>query len=300
MHISLSLGAVRAEVDTVAAALRSLSVGGVALTEPRVDDREPPFCNGIVLAPWPNRVRDARWVSDGVVQQLDISEPAHGGALHGLLAFTDFDLVTSSDDAVTLGAFIAPQHGWPFALETGVRYALEPDGIRVTHTVRNVSAARSPCAVGAHPFLRVGDTPVDALTLTATAETFFEVDDALNPTAEVPVTAEVDLRAGRRIGGLRLDTAYGTLTHAEDGASAWLEAPDGARTTLWQDPDWGYLQVFTTTQFPRPEGLGTAVAVEPMTAPPDALNSGQGLIWIEPDGTWEGSWGIRVSPGTGR
>ena len=299
MHISLSLGDVRAEIGTVAAELRSLTVAGAALTEPRTDDALPPFCNGIVLAPWPNRVRDARWTLDGVTQQLDITEPDRGGALHGLLQFTDYELFSRSDDAVTLGAYIAPQHGWPFALETTVTYALTPDGIRVMHAATNVGVGRSPYAVGTHPFLRVGATPVERLTLTAPASTFFEVDDRLNPTAESPVTAEVDLRAGRTVGELRLDTAYGALEHDSPadgrGDSAWLEAPDGARTTLWQDLDWGYLQVFTTPVFPRPDGAGFAVAVEPMTAPPDALNSGEGLIWLEPGASWQGSWGLRYA-----
>jgi aldose 1-epimerase len=102
------------------------------------------------------------------------------------------------------------------------------------------------------------------------------------------------------VGDLALDTAYGALTHARPAAgrgdSAWLDAPDGARTTLWQDLDWGYLQVFTTDSFPRDGVLGACVAVEPMTAPPDALNSGQSLCWIDPDASWEGSWGLRYTP----
>ena len=36
----------------------------------------------------------------------------------------------------------------------------------------------------------------------------------------------------------------------------------------------------------------TAIAVEPMTAPADALNSGLGLRWIEPGASWSGHWGI--------
>ncbi len=30
-----------------------------------------------------------------------------------------------------------------------------------------------------------------------------------------------------------------------------------------------------------------------MTAPANALNSGEGLRWLEPDETWTGTWGIR-------
>ena len=33
-----------------------------------------------------------------------------------------------------------------------------------------------------------------------------------------------------------------------------------------------------------------------MTAPPDALNSGTDLIWLEPGESWSGSWGVRYAP----
>ena len=298
--IVLERDGVRAELGTAAALLRALTVHGVALVEHTPAGQPPAFGNGIVLAPWPNRVRDGRWTLDGEAQQLDLTEVARGGALHGLLRFTDYAIRGQVPDAATLGALILPQHGWPFILDTWVRYALEPDGITVTHGVRNLSARRAPWAVGTHPFLRVGDVPVEQLTLTAPAASYFVVDERLNPTAEQPVTPEVDLRTPRVVGELDLDTAYGGLTHSDPAAghgdSAWLDAPDGSRTTLWQDLDWGYLQVFTTDEFPRDGVHGRAVAVEPMTAPPDALNSGQGLVWLDPDSSWEGSWGLRYTP----
>ena len=39
--------------------------------------------------------------------------------------------------------------------------------------------------------------------------------------------------------------------------------------------------------------LGRAVAVEPMTAPANAFNTGAGLRWLEPGETWTVRWGIR-------
>ena len=71
----------------------------------------------------------------------------------------------------------------------------------------------------------------------------------------------------------------------------------GATVELVQDVDWGYVQVFTTRKFPRAGVEGLAIAIEPMTAPPDALNSGQGVQWIEPGASSEGSWGLRYSRG---
>ena len=301
----LERGRARAEIGTVAAVLRSLSVDGVALTEPVPVGEAPEFCNGVVLSPWPNRVRDARWVLDGETLQLDITEPARGGAIHGLLQFADYEVRERSADALTLGARIAPQHGWPFDIDTWVRYQLEDDGITVTHGVENRSSARAPYAVGTHPYLRIGAVSVEELRLTVPASTFFEVDERLNPVAESPVEGTpADLRTPRRIAELQLDTAFGGVAHVAlpgeadaslRGASAWLDAPDGRRLTLWQDADWGYLQVFTPRNFPHRGELVSAVAIEPMTAPPDALNSGRGLIWLEPGARWEGSWGLVFS-----
>ena len=89
----LENGGARAEVGSLAAVLRSLSVDGVHLTEPIGPDVLAPMGCGIVLAPWPNRVRDALWHLDGEPQQLDITEPPRRNAIHGLLRNTAYRLL---------------------------------------------------------------------------------------------------------------------------------------------------------------------------------------------------------------
>ncbi|QEO09339.1 aldose 1-epimerase family protein [Protaetiibacter larvae] len=295
-RFTLRAGDATAEIGTVAAVLCALRVGGVDLTEPLpVETAPPPFCSGIALAPWPNRVRAARWVLDGEVQQLDITEPARGGALHGLLEFTEYEVRERSEDTLTLGAIIHPQHGWPFLLDTWVRFQLLPDGIVVTHGVRNLSDRRAPFALGTHPYPRIGAFDVAELVLTVPAAEYLEVDGRMDPVAWHPVDGGTDLRAGRRVGELALDTAFRGLGPV-DRVAATLTAPDGSRLEVLQDDDWRYLQVFTTPLFPKADGLGTAVAIEPMTAPPDALNSGEGLRWLEPGEADDGSWGLRYTP----
>ena len=295
-RIRLALGDTELELGTVGAVLVGLEVGGVALTEPIAEDGRPVFCNGIHLAPWPNRVKDGMWELEGRPQQLDITEPERRNALHGLVQFTDFEILDASDSAVRLGAFIPPQHGWPFPLEVEVEYRAEPGGLGCTHRVRNLADAPAPYATGAHPYLRIGEFDTADLRITVPAEQYVEVDERLNPLDVLPVEGtRFDLRGGRLIRELDLDTAYAALTPV-DGAVAWLEAPDGSRLSLLQDADWRYAQVFTTPIWPdagAPGGLRTAVTVEPMTALPNALNSGDGLVWLEPDEAWEGDWALR-------
>lgn len=293
-QFELTRGGSRAVITQVAAALREFSVDGVHLTEPYSDTVTPPFGDGIVLAPWPNRVRDGKWVLDGQTLQLDITEPARGNALHGLLRVAPYLVVERAESSITLAATVYPQHGYPFRVATTVTYELVDGGLRVIHTATNESGAPAPVAFGTHPFFRIGDVPIEELTLTLHAATRFDVDDRLNPLAEVPVDGDFDLRGGRLVAELELDTAFGGLAPV-DRVVATLAAPDGRRVSLWQDENHGYSQVFTTRSFPKDGGLGLAVAVEPMTAPPDALNSGLGLTWLEPGETWSVEWGIQYA-----
>ncbi len=285
----LTRGGARAVIAQVAATLREFSIDRVALTETFAETETPPFGSGIVLMPWPNRIEDGVWVLDGETQQLDITEPARHNALHGLLRNTGYFLVEKAEASVTLGATVFAQHGYPFQLETWVRYELVEEGLAVTHGVTNHSGAAAPVAVGTHPFLTIGDVPTEELVLTVHASTRFQVDARLNPIAEIPVDGDYDLRAGRRVADLSLDDAFGGVTTV-DGASASLTAPDGRVVELLQDENHGYVQVFTTRSFP---GRGLAVAIEPMTAPPNAFNSGLGLRWVEPGESWSVGWGIR-------
>ncbi|MFG1931546.1 aldose 1-epimerase family protein [Mycobacterium sp. NPDC048908] len=285
---------VRAVITEVAAAIRHLSIDGVQLTAGYDDDAPPPFGCGIVLVPWPNRVRDGRWTLHGRTLQLDITEPARGNALHGLLQNAPYQLVERSGCSITLRAQVFPQNGYPFRLDTCVRYALVTDGIQVTHTIRNVGLHCAPVAVGAHPFLTLGDVPTDALTLTVSADRHIDVDDRLNPVGVTSVEGtKWDLRGGRPVADLDLDDCWSGVTMTGGKSIHWLSAPDGRAVSLWADDQFGYLQVFITREFPHAGGSITAVAVEPMTAPADAFNSGEGLRWLLPGERWSMSWGIR-------
>ncbi len=282
-------------ITELAASLRHLSIDGTELTEPYPLDATPPFADGIVLVPWPNRVEDGTWTLDGTTVQLDITEAGKHNAIHGLLRNTAYRQLGRTDDSVTLGATVFPQHGYPFHLATTVTYELVDGGLDVTHTIRNLSAAKAPVAVGTHPFLKIGDVPIGELELTVHASTYFEVDARSNPIAEHPVDGTgYDLRTPKLVGDLKLDTAFGAVDTV-DGASAVLRAPDGREVRLLQDRDHLFVQVFTNPIFPKGGGLGLAIALEPMTAPPNAFNTGQGLRWVEPGETWTLGWGIRYS-----
>jgi aldose 1-epimerase len=288
-------GLAEAVIVQVAASIREFRIGGVELTEPYGEFATPPFGDGIVLVPWPNRVEDGRWTLNGRPQQLDLTEPDKHNAIHGLLRYTAYRVVDQASDSLTLAATVFPQHGYPFLLETSVRYELTEDGMTVTHRITNETDDPAPVAIGTHPFFQLGDVPTDDLVLTVHAGTRFPVDERLNPSAEIPVDGtDYDLRSGRPVRDLDLDDAFGDVTPV-DQVTAVLTAPDGRSVALWQDESFPFVQVFTTRKFPRGTGLVTAIAIEPMTAPANAFNSGQALKWLNPGETWQASWGIRYT-----
>ncbi|MFT4305812.1 MAG: aldose 1-epimerase family protein [Microbacterium sp.] len=283
-------GRTAAEIAEVGAALRALRVGDVDLVPRYPDDAPTPAASGVVLVPWPNRVRDGRWRHDGVDHQLAITEPKLRNASHGLLRFTAYRAVDSAPDAVSLAADVFPQTGYPFHLTTRVTYTLSDDGLHAAHEIANVGAATAPVALGTHPYLCISDVPTADLTLEVDAETWFRLDERNLPVAEEPVDPAHDLRRPRRVGDLALDTAYARLRRdAEGRVRGILRAPDGRRLTLWGGAGIEYLQVFTTDRYP---GQELAVAIEPMTAPADAFNSGRDLRLLRPGESWRIEWGI--------
>lgn len=296
----LTLGASSAIITQLAAGLRALVLDGVEVVQSYPEGSMPPMSAGIVLVPWPNRIAGGTWLLHGIPQLLDVTERATGNASHGLLRNTPYRLADVSDTHVTLTAGIHPQHGYPFLLDTAVRYELGADGLTVTHTITNLGDQPAPVAVGAHPYLKVGDVPIEELTLTLSARTYFEVDADMIPTSERAVDGTgFDLRHGRAIADLQLDHGFGGVVAdrvGADGATGRsvhsLTAPDGRYVELTADADFGFVQAFTPRKFPTADGPITAVAIEPMTAPANAFNTGQGLRWLNPAESWSLSWGI--------
>ncbi|MHA6798240.1 aldose 1-epimerase family protein [Bounagaea algeriensis] len=284
----------RAVITGLGAALRVYEHDGASYVESHGPDELPPSCSGAVLVPWPNRVSDGRWSFGGRPQQLALTEPARHNAIHGLTRHVLWTPVRHEQSTVVLRTVVPVQPGWPVPLLMSVRYALEETGLVVTHAVHNAGDRPVPFGVGAHPFLRVGDADTDTLALRISAAERLPVDEErLLPNAAPRPLAEDErtLVEGVRLAGVELDTAFGGAR--PDPATGLVEHtltdPEGCGVRLWADPAFGWVQVYTAPDYP---GRGRAVAVEPMTCPPDALNSGVDLVELAAGARWTGRWGL--------
>jgi aldose 1-epimerase len=294
---TIESGGQRAVVVEVGGGLREYTVDGADVLFGYGADELCPAHAGKVLAPWPNRIRDGRYTFGDQTHQLALSEPARHNATHGLACWVRWAPETDKPtDSVTLRYDIVPQPGyrWPLVLRT--TWSLGPDGLRAEHTATNTGPQPCPFGLGAHPYVRVPGVPVDDLRMTMPGRSRLLVDGRMLPIGAVKVTAgEYDFTATRLIGGLELDASYGDLDRDADGGSAvTLTAPDGRTVQVWADEGFNWWQVFTGDTLP-PARSRQALAVEPMTCPPDAFRSGRDLVVIEPGQTWRASWGIRTT-----
>lgn len=286
---TITCGDQEATIVEVGGGLRTYRAGGMDVIAGYADDEQCSSGRGQLLLPWPNRIRDGRYEFEGVVQQLALSEPAHHNASHGLVRWANWRLLDQSSDAVSVGIRLHPQPGWPGLLDLSASYALGDGGLTVTMTAHNAGDVRVPFGAGAHPYVAIGDAPRAQVVLEVPAATYVTVDERRLPTGVESVDGTpLDLRVARPLGTTDLDTAFGELERSADGR--WRVRV--ADTHVWGDEAFAWVQVFTDKAANDLREGTRGVAVEPVTCPPDAFNSGRDLFVLEPGGTWSGTWGI--------
>ncbi len=191
-----------------------------------------------------------------------------------------------------------PRPGYPFTLAVRLTYRIGPDGLTVTTTARNLGAQALPYAAGQHPYLAAPTGLVDECTVQAPGAVYLPTDERGIPIGRQSVSgSEYDLRAGRPLGPVELDLAFADLQRDGDGR-AWvrLQAPDGRGAEVWLDERYRYLELFTGDSVPEAERRRRGLGVEPMTAPPNAFQSGVDVQRLEPGEQTSASWGVQALP----
>jgi aldose 1-epimerase len=290
----IEAGPFRATVTGLGAGLRELRFHG----DPIIDGHEPdelaPAATGQLLAPWPNRIDHGVYDFGGEQHQLAITEPAKDTAIHGLTRWLPWIPVSQDGATVTLRSEPHGHQGYPFCLQIDAEYRLDPGtGLQVTITARNLGSHPAPYGNGAHPYLTLRTPVIDECELTLPAGQWLPLDDRGIPSAPpAPVDGtRYDFRQPRTIGGTVLDSALTGLIRGEDG-TAWAHlATNGTRVSLWAGPGYTWLQVFTADPL-GPDRRRKAIAIEPMTCPPNAFVTGHDLLTLAPGEEVAHRWGI--------
>ena len=296
-QLEISWGNQRATIVEVGGGIREYFAEDRAILDPYPIEAMCDGAHGAPLIPWPNRLGDGRYRFDGVDHQVALTEPEKHNAIHGLLRWRPWSVLEREHARVRMGSRLFPIEGYPFLLDVQVEYALTHDGLRVVTTATNLGDVPCPYGAGQHPYLSPGPGLLDQCTLELDAETRIVTD----PVRQLPVGAEsventpFDFRTGQLLGALRVDFAFTGLARDASGR-AWvrLTGPDGWRAELWVDQSYPMIEIYTGDTLPahrRRRGLGT----EPMTCPPNAFQTGEGVIRVEPGKAITTTWGARLT-----
>jgi galactose mutarotase-like enzyme len=242
-----------------------------------------------LLHPWANRLERPGYAVAGKEVSLPEGDPRikFDGyrPIHGVApAFLHWELVGAPERSSVKArlSWSSPEllEVFPFTHELELEAAVADGQLTMDTTLYATGPDPVPVAFGYHPYLRVPGTSRTDWSIQLGAFRRLVLDDRMIPTGE---RQPVDQRC------------------VELGDSSWDDAFDGLTTPAGFEASTGrssveveFLRGYAFAQVFAPPGTNY-ICFEPMTAPANALNSGDGLHVIAPGEDYRASFRIKVS-----
>jgi aldose 1-epimerase len=270
----------------------SLKHRGVELLR-RVDDLEGAAASGSaagipLLHPWANRLGDSTYRAAGKEVRLDPASSLwhrdeNGLPMHGVpWSRLSWQVVEAGAERLVgrlewrTEALLAV---FPFPHSLEMTLALAPDALTIDTVLTAGADGPVPVAFGFHPYLGLPDRARSEWRLELPAMRRLLVD-----TRRIPTGAEESLGAGESpLAGRSLDDGFAL---ERDGAVLAISGA-GLRVSVELLEGYRYAQAYA------PLGRDL-VALEPMTAPSNALVSGRGLTVVAAGESFRASFRIRI------
>ncbi len=250
---------------------------------------------GQVLAPWPNRLGDGSYSYEGQEGRAALDEPDRHNAIHGLVRWLPWQLVSRAQNVLNLGCTLHPQPGYRWRLWLSIEYRLGRDGLTVTTTATNLDRSAGTLRHRLPPLPDAVDT--DRLDVArhpgpASARHRRTGTAHLDEPGERVRASTSTRRVGSATPCSTPPSPTSAVTPTGWHASSSTTPPAARGVTVWMDEHFGYVMVFTGDTLEPTTRRRASIAVEPMSCPPDALRSGVDLVRLEPGASWSGRWGI--------
>ena len=229
------------------------------------------------LSPFVCRIKNAKYhfgEADHKLTKYVVNE----SALHGLVfdqVFSIIDTVATDEYAKVILQYVYDNklEGFPFLYRCEVEYCLKKDHtLCIKTTITNIDEQLMPVADGWHPYFALGDA-IDVCQLEFQSKEKLEFNEALIPTGVT--TPYQEFGSLEYLGNSILDNCF-TLNFAECQPMAVFRNPlKKIQVEIHPSEQYPYLQIFTPPH-------RNSIAIENLSAAPDALNSFKGLQVLEP------------------
>ncbi len=235
------------------------------------------------LHPWANRLSADTYEVAGRRVGLPpyLPREEHGLPIHGVLprSFAIASAGVGQHRAHAVATLDFEEAAFPFRHRVEQRIALDRKTLVIQTMLTATGASAVPVSFGFHPYLRLPGVPRAEWTLSLPARRRLLTDYRLIPSgATVREPAEEAL-----LGTRRFDDGYDEL-----GPSPRLAiAGGGRRIAVSLLAGYPVAQVFAPSE-------SDVVCLEPMTAPTNALVTGDGLRLIEPGRSFGAAFEVRV------
>jgi len=243
-----------------------------------------------LLHPWANRLAGDAYRVNGTAVRLEPASPliqrdGHGLPIHGLLNGSPRWTQTIAPDGWALSAeldFGAHRDllaAFPFPHRLRIDVALRRRTLTVRTTLTADGEHAVPVAFGFHPYLRLPDLARDRWHVELPGMRHLELDARSLPTG---ASRSMRAQAGR-LGSRTFDDGY---VDVPPGAEFVLSG--GARRIVVR-----FDEGFPAAQVFAPSGLDV-ICFEPMTAPTNALVTGERLTLLRPGARYSATFSVTV------
>src|SRR5262245_34961879 len=244
-------------------------------------------CGIPLLHPWANRLEGRRYNAAGREIVLDPSSPLlhFDGALpiHGV-PWSCLAWQVTGEDSSTLQARLEWTTSellavFPFPHQLELVVALQTNRLTIETTLVAGGSSPVPVSFGFHPYFRILELPRAAWQINLPAMSHLLLDGRNIPTGQTTPFPALNTKLGER----EFDDGF-----ALDDARASFSVEGGERRITVE-----FLEGYPYAQVFAPHGKDF-IAIEPMTAPANALASGHGLRLVEPGASFRATFSVGV------
>jgi aldose 1-epimerase len=239
-----------------------------------------------LLYPWANRLAGFDYEALGNRVQLERDSPLieldqNGLPIHGLLRrWSDWVVLGDGEVALDFAAHDQLLQAFPFPHELRLQVRLDDSRLDITTTVSANRRSAVPVSFGYHPYFTLPGVPREEWLIEVPVGERLVLDERMIPTGAREPVSGLDGPLGDRT----FDDGYAAVDHSRPFA---VEG-GGRRIEVSFDERFPFAQVYSPPHAPF-------ICFEPMTAPTNALRSGEHLPVVEAGETFSATWSISVT-----